>query len=287
MRKIIDFRVRPPFKSILDMFLYRDPEDWTLPLLRSLDLEPDSSYTKRSLDLFVAELAATNVVRAVIPGNIAEAPASAGGSSVESINHEDIVELVDSYPDLFTGMIAVEPGVSSSADEAEALLKSGKFHGIEIDPGLSATPMYPDDPRAEWVYELAEEYKVPMVVKLSHQMGPDMSYGQPHRLAPAAAKHPTVNFVICHAGWPWITEAIAVAGRYSNVYLQPDFYIAFPGRDMYIEAANTILKDRFVYASSYPVMPILGMRSILDDLKLSPESRRKTEYDNAARLLDL
>ena len=69
-------------------------------------------------------------------------------------------------------------------------------------------------------------------------------------------KYPNMKIVVPHGCWPHVHTALAVAIRCPNVYLMPDCYIYIDGfalSDEYIKAANTYLKYRILYASSYPV----------------------------------
>src|SRR4051812_44993925 len=217
-------RVRPCFKSISSMFTHAQRDTWTLPLIRQMGLEPAPSFLHDSVDELVAEMRASGVVHALVPGNLAVPPESAGGGEAEEIDDNDVFELTRTYGDAFLGAVAVAPWDRSSADRAETAIKRWGFRALAVDPGQAVVPRYPDDPEIRWTYELAESLGVPVLVKLSHQVGPDLTYGQPERLGRVASAFPTVTFVMVHGGWPRIRDALAVASRHANVYLQPDFY---------------------------------------------------------------
>ena len=76
--------------------------------------------------------------------------------------------------------------------------------------------------------------------------------------------------------------------RCPNVYLMPDCYIYIDGfalSDEYIKAANTYLKYRILYASSYPVRSLSQCLRGWKSRGFTDEALQNTLYDNAARLL--
>ena len=65
-------------------------------------------------------------------------------------------------------------------------------------------------------------------------------------------------------------------------------YLAnMPGMDDYLKAANGFLADRFLFGSCYPFTPLEGYAEWYRTLPLSDEVKRKTMYENAAKLLGL
>jgi predicted TIM-barrel fold metal-dependent hydrolase len=99
-----------------------------------------------------------------------------------------------------------------------------------------------------------------------------------------ASDFPDLHILIRHAGWPWVREAIAVAMRHKNVYLELSLFYDFPGVDDFVKAANVIVPDQVVYSSAYPVDPL----STLDKFKNLPFNEDvlpKVLYANACRFL--
>src|SRR5262249_18189074 len=153
---------------------------------------------------------------------------------------------------------AVEPLATTAPGEVALAVGRWGFRAVAIDPANAPQPMMADDPRLEWVYRYCAETRVPVFIKISHRMGPDVTYARPAATGRVAAAYPLLSIVIAHGGWPYVLEVLAVADRHSNVYVQPDIYITYPGRDDYVSAANSFLSERLLYASSYPLLPIDG-----------------------------
>ena len=87
-----------------------------------------------------------------------------------------------------------------------------------------------------------------------------------------------------------MAQAIGVAASCPNVYLAPDLYMTIPhipyARDL-VDAANSVLMSKIVFASSYPMR---GLKQSVDEwaaLPLSEHARMYTMYYNGARLLKL
>jgi uncharacterized protein len=293
--KIIDARVRPPYKSWLQVFWYTQKE-WAASIAEQMGFQPAKSYLDSSFDLLLEEMREAGITRALIPGNHAVKPASAmKGASVlgkpeealEIVPNAEIHELVQRYPNIFAGIVAVDPMETTALPEIERAVRDWKFRAVAIDPGLGIKQLYPDDRQLFPIYTLSIQLHVPVLIKVSHQMGPDLTYGHPLYIGRLAAAFPELSIVVVHGAWPWTREIIAVAHRYKNVYLAPDFYMTFPGREDYVEAANTFLGDRLIYASGYPILPVGAMLQYVKALPFKPGVLRHVLYDNAARLFNL
>ncbi len=74
-----------------------------------------------------------------------------------------------------------------------------------------------------------------------------------------------------------------------NVYLVPDVYgLRVPGADLYITAAKTTLKDKVIFGTAYPVVPVEeAVRFVDEEWGLDEETKQKIFHDNAAKILKL
>ena len=87
-----------------------------------------------------------------------------------------------------------------------------------------------------------------------------------------------------------VQEAVGAALLCPNLYLAPDCYFFLrnmPMRHEYANAANSFLKYRFLFSTSYPIR---GFAQAIEDWKnagLEPESLQRSLYDNAAELLGI
>ncbi len=103
-----------------------------------------------------------------------------------------------------------------------------------------------------------------------------------------ACDFPDLKIICSHLGWPWITEMIAIAWRHPNVYIEDSVYRYMPGCEQYIDAANKLLSDKFLFASGYPFdHPLKNVVKKFMQLPYDEDVRDKVLYRNAARLLGL
>jgi len=116
---------------------------------------------------------------------------------------------------------------------------------------------------------------------------PDLAFNDPLAVDRVAAMFPTLPIVCCHGFYPNIDAMITVAFRHENVFVSPDMYTFAPGGRRYVEAANSFMRDQFLFGSSYPFRP---MRQGVEDFRalgLEDEPLQQALGGNAARLFGL
>ena len=99
-----------------------------------------------------------------------------------------------------------------------------------------------------------------------------------------------MKICISHGGWPQVQSMLAVAMRCPNVYLVPDCYVyidCMPFADTYIEAANSFLKYRTIFGSTYPERSLKQTIEGWKKRPWDPEALELSLYGNAARLLGI
>ena len=148
-----------------------------------------------------------NIVGGIVMGN-------------RSLKPEDHV-----YPDVFRYCIGIDrsylqgSSLERAAEGLEIHLQRSQCAGIKLYPGYN--PIYVYDEAYEPIYELAQKYKKPVAIHTGATAGTGalLKYCHPLTLDEAATKHPYVQFVMCHFGNPWLTDAAAVVDKNDNVAL--------------------------------------------------------------------
>lgn len=286
---IIDFRVRPPFKSNLNLAIFghawdkpERPED---EMFATMGRDPIPSADQRSVPMLMEEMEEAGVVKAVLMGRISESGISHGGSV-----NADSYELTQMYPDIFQSFVAVEPRDKHSIEIIEEYVGKKGFKGVCLDPSFSTPPLHSDDSEIDTLYQYCEAHGLLISIMQSGIYVPDMSYADPLRIERVAKKFPKLTIIVPHACWPFIETLMGVAMVYKNIYLLPDCYAYMPGMcgvPNIVNAGNHILKYRMLYASSYPVRGIKQSRDLWMNLGFTDEALRLNMYENAARLLQL
>lgn len=273
----IDFRFRPNTPETLDGI--RNSKMFK-GLCRSINFD---TMKGQSLAAVVAELRRHEVVRAVITGRDCET--TYGSPS----NNDSVNAFMQQFPDMFIGFVGLDPhkGMDAMAELVRAVAEQG-FGGASIDPYLARIPA--DHARYYPLYAKCCELGVPMVITTGPATlvpGAVMDHASPRHIDCVACDFPQLSIIISHGGYPYVAEAILVAQRNQNVYLDLSEYERAPMAEAYIQAANTMIPDKVLFASAHPFVDFRQSLQLYAALPFTPEVRRAVMYDNAARLLGL
>ncbi|MBS0367679.1 MAG: amidohydrolase [Proteobacteria bacterium] len=280
-QKIIDFRSRP---ALLDDFYGAAPGTASFESARWLNRRTGSTqddHFVRSLtvDGYVAEVRESGIHRAVVVGR--DTPGL-------RISNDRIHALTSPHPELI-GLASADPqttGVEAAIREVERAVNVLGQKAVNIEPGFGAPALLPDDRLYFPLYEACQSLGVPVCL-MSGPTTPDLDFNDPAAVGRVARAFPQLPIVCYHGFYPRADEIVGVAFRYENVHLVPDMYLFAPGGRRYVEAANGVLQDQFLFATSYPFR---AMRQTVDDflaLGWREEVLPKLLHDNAARLLGL
>lgn len=111
--------------------------------------------------------------------------------------------------------------------------------------------------------------------------------GRPIYLDQVALDFPELVIVAGHIGYPWTDEAIAVATKHPNVYIDTSAYTA----DRYPPALVDYLKHhgrkKVLFGSNYPMITPAKALAGIDTLALPPEVQADFLDGNARRVFNL
>ena len=286
---VIDFRVRPPYKSFPQLGIF---PRWANPVTDPLKMspfgmgrDPVPSCEQGSMELFLKEMDEAGVNKCVVMGRRTR-NSSTGAGNVEA---EELRELALAYPDRFLPFAGIDPTDDDAPAQVEQAGNMG-FKGISMDPGWCVPALYADDNRVLRVCEACERLGLIAVITHSAVVGPDLGYCDPCAIQHVAQAFPHLNIVVAHASWPNIEKALGMAMLCPNVYLCPDVYFYtdnMPMSEHLVTAANGYLKYRMLFASTYPVGGLKQSVEKWSRKGLTQEALRLTLHDNAARLLQL
>lgn len=284
---LIDFSVKPPRREFYSALLGNDLRGYRDTYGRGDLRRQLEQVTPEAMAQFVAELK-NNGARAVIRGLDAETTMG------HRIPNEVVAEIVAAHPDCFIGFAGVDPrkGRQAVADLEHAIEVLG-LRGLNLM--LFENELAPNDRRNYPLFERCEHWGIPVNIHSSMHFarGISMRYGHPSHLDDVAIDFPNLKIVAAPPGFPWVLELIAVAWRHPNVHIglaavRPR-YLAKPGSgyEPLVTYGNSILQDRIIFGSSYPLLsPFVGADEIRA-LPLKEEVKDKWLHHNAARLLGL
>ena len=214
-----------------------------------------------------------------------------------------LLDWQDAAPSRFLTGIQTRGGIPIlSVDSLDLMVENGSID-ILGELGLQYYGLKPTDPRLESYFSLAEEKGIPVCLHTGlgppgapFSMAPDfrIGLGRPELFEPVLIEHPKLKAFLAHAGWPYITETIAMMYMYENLYVDIGVLTwALP-----VEVLHAILKQlidagfgkRIMFGSDQMIWT--GAISMaVDNLRnvpfLSNEQKRDILYHNAKRFFEL
>ena len=109
----------------------------------------------------------------------------------------------------------------------------------------------------------------------------------PMLLDDVAIDFPDMQIVIAHPSWPWQDEALSVALHKPNVWIDLSGWSPKYFPPQLVQYANTLLKDRMLFGSDYPLITPERWMKDFEEAGFKPEVKPRILKDNAMRLLGL
>ncbi len=157
-----------------------------------------------------------------------------------------------------------------------------------MEPGCGEIPMYVDDARLYPVYRYCMERGIPMFLMGGGGNGPDLSFSNPEHIDRVCRDFPHLTVVNMHGSYPWVPQVLFSCMCRPNMYLAPDMYMYnMPAVQDYVTAANGFLKDRFLFGSGYPYIPLKQAVELFLAMPFRQEALPNILYGNMARVLGL
>ena len=175
-------------------------------------------------------------------------------------------------------------------------LRAGRVKGLKLYPGYE--PFYPHDKRLKVVYDLAEEFDVPVMIHSGDTFSPrgKLKYAHPLEIDEVAVDHPAVKFVICHLGNPWLTDAMEVVYKNANVFADISGLILGEFTQAFEDYMSDEIEDvvtyagepeKFLFGTDWPICSMKSYIEFVGRLEISARDRRMLLYENSRRLFKL
>jgi hypothetical protein len=180
--------------------------------------------------------------------------------------------------------------------ELADLLDAGLVKGLKLYPGYE--PFYPHDQRLEVIYDLAAEFRVPVMIHSGDTYSPKgkLKYAHPLEVDEVAVDHPDVNFVICHLGNPWLVDCMEVVYKNKNVFADFSGLVLGEITDRFEDYMSGQLEDvltyagepdQFLFGTDWPICDMKSYVDFVEQLDLAEEDRHAILYENTRRLFRL
>ena len=210
------------------------------------------------------------------------------------IANETVADFCKAQGPRYLGFAGVDPhkGAVAVAEFDHAIRTLG-LCGLNIQ--CFELKLRPNDPLLFPLYEKALELDVPVNIHcgINFSTSTPMSYGRPEYIDEVMVAFPGLRVCASPPGWPWVTELIGVCWRHPTLYIgvlavRPKL-LAKPhsGYEPLLQYGRSILKDKIIFGSSFPMMSPVDAIAEIDALGLDVATRQKWLHDNAARFLKL
>ncbi len=211
------------------------------------------------------------------------------------VPNAEVAELAALHNDVLIPFASIDPHKGRlGCREARALIEDYGVRGFKFHPTMQG--FYPNDRMAYPLYEMIEDAGL---VALFHTgqtgvgagapggLGLRLKYSNPLHLDDVAADFPQLKLVMAHPSFPWQEEALAVATHKPSVYIDLSGWSPKYFPPILVRYANSILKDKMLFGSDYPVITPDRWIADFEKLDIKPEVRPLIMKQNAIRLLGL
>ena len=210
------------------------------------------------------------------------------------ISNADVAAFCTRYGDRFIGFAGVDPHKGPAATrELEHAVKELGLKGLNLQ--CFEHKLAINDPLMYPLYAKCVELDIPVNIHcgVNFSTQASMAFGKPYLLDEIMIAFPGLRACAAPPGWPWVHELIAVAWKHTNlmiglVFVRPK-YLSVPesGYGPLLQYGRKMLRDRIIFGSGYPMLPLDSALAEIDELPLDDETRDLWLYGNAARLLRL
>ena len=211
------------------------------------------------------------------------------------IPNDEIAEAARENSDMMIAFASIDPHKGKmGAREARRLIEEHGVKGFKFHPTVQG--FLPYDRMAWPIYEVIAEYRLPSIFHSGHSgIGSGMRCGgglrlqnsNPMLLEDVAIDFPDIQIVVAHPSWPWQDEALSLALHKPNVWIDLSGWSPKYFPPQLVQYANTLLKDRMLFGSDYPLITPERWMKDFGEAGFKPAVHEKILKTNAMRLLGL
>jgi predicted TIM-barrel fold metal-dependent hydrolase len=211
------------------------------------------------------------------------------------VPNEEVAEAAAENPDVLIPFASIDPyRGQAGVRDARRLVETYGVRGFKFHPNVQG--FFPDDRMAYPLYEVIEESGA---IALFHTGqtgigagvpgggGIRLKYSNPMHVDDVAVDFPGMKIILAHPSFPWQDEALSVATHKPTVHIDLSGWSPKYFPPQLVQYANTLLKDKVLFGSDYPVLSPDRWLADFAKLPIKDDVRPKILKENAARLLGL
>jgi hypothetical protein len=245
-------------------------------------------WTRSASEVPAADIPVSATIHAMDEGGVSKALISAWYAPKNvMISNDEVAEFVAEAPQRLVGVGSVDISKPMEAvAEIERCVRELGFKAIRVLPWLWESP--PTDRRFYPVYVACCQLGVPFCTQIGHT-GPLMpsEVGRPVYLDQVCLDFPELVIVGGHIGYPWTDEAIAVAAKHKNFFIDTSAYTVRRYPPQLVDFMKTYGREKVLFGTNFPMIPPAKALSGLEELGLSDESKSAFLAGNARRVFRL
>ncbi|OPX13331.1 amidohydrolase family protein [Mycobacterium sp. AT1] len=213
----------------------------------------------------------------------------------QALSNEEIADAAAGHPDVLIPFASIDPAKGrAGARRLRSLVSDHGVRGLKLHPSIQN--FAPDDGSAYLLLEVAQECGIPVLFHTGQTgIGANMRGGggvrlglsNPMLLDEVAVRFPDLCIIMAHPSFPWQDEALAVATHKPNVYIDLSGWSPKYFPPQLIRYANTLLADKVLFGSDYPMITPDRWLADFAQLDMKPHVIPKILKDNAVRVLNL
>lgn len=200
------------------------------------------------------------------------------------ISNEEVASFVAEAPDRLVGIGSVDISKPMAAvAEIRRCVEELDFKAIRVLSWLWEAP--PTDRRFYPVYVACCQLGVPFCTQIGHT-GPLMpsEVGRPIYLDQVCIDFPELVVVAGHIGYPWTEEAIAVATKHENFFIDTSAYTVRRYPPELVRYMKTNGPSKVLFGTNFPMIAPKKALAGIEALELSDETKSAFLAGNAKRV---
>jgi predicted TIM-barrel fold metal-dependent hydrolase len=261
---------------LCNAFLPRYADEWDAAIARQgvpvkVRRDPDDAFCEP--DVMVARMDELGIdTLLVVAGDPQDHPGAFDFSALTA-RLDDVEQLAYRYPGRFVALWNLDAdlgmkGVDRAADVLEHEWVVGLYNHVHSwDRPFDHADFYP-------YYALAADLDVPVAMQAGTSGGLMPSEcGRPIGIDRPAIYFRRVRFLLSHTGWPWVEEAVAMALKFSNVFLGTAAYPPEHWSSSVVDFVRGPGRTKTVFGTNFPTVGHRHALTQLASLDLTPETR--------------